>query len=262
MKEGELWGYGTSDTPFWFVPVRVHKVEDKYVVGSYLDDDGVEYPRKRILRRNLRVLWDDRWEFLQAARIRKADLNAEDDAATFVFEELIPDEIASLEYGTTRMTIEDPEALSLLTGIPADKLASTSMDCYQIARAAMAARPDAALRKLGHEERATRLETVLRAQNSDAWSYYSDERRMETLVLEAGRLTERRNSVLRAWAGEDAVNVMAENTILRLELLAARMAAAEAVEALEKEVRTVRGKRLAAELRRRLSEGPASGTLV
>jgi regulator of replication initiation timing len=74
--------------------------------------------------------------------------------------------------------------------------------------------------------------------------------------LEAGRLTERRNSVLRMWAGQEAVNLIAENTTLRLELLTARMVAAEAVERLEQEARTVRRKRLAAELRKRIGKEP------
>jgi hypothetical protein len=253
MEAGEIWAYGTSETPYWFRAFRVHKVEEGRVVGSFLDDDGVEEKRKKVYRSYLRVLWDDRWEYLQAARIRKADYEAEDDAATVVFDELIPDDIASLEFGTTRMTIDDAEALAALSGLTVDRLNSDSIDCYQVARAVMAAHPDGVLRRLGHEERALHLETVLKAKNSDAWWYYSDERRMETAALEAGRRTERRDSVLRMWAGQEAVDVAAENRRLRVELLAIRMVVADAIDALERDTKTVRAKRHAAILRERLS---------
>ena len=253
MIVGETWAYGTSDTPYYFLQVKVIKIEEKHVVVASVDEDGVEGHRTRIPRRNLRVLWDDRWEFLRDARIEKADREAEDDAATYVFDELIPADDAWFYRGS--LSVDRVEEVAKITGLTVEQLSSSSMDGYQVARAAVALHPNDVLRKLDREEHADRWRSVREAMNSDHnWWYMSDSERIERIVAESGRLTERRNAVLRMWAGEPAMDLLKQNSDLRLELLTARQVATSAIDALSSMARAKKAVQFAESLRAQLGE--------
>lgn len=249
MEIGELWAYGSSDT-WLFSAVKILKIEEKRVLVAYVDADGVEGMRKRVMPRFLRVLWEDQQEFRTAARIREADLYAEADAALFIFEHFISPDAASSFYRRESLTIDDPDALSEMCGLSVDAINSPYIDRYMIARAAAGVHSDGLLRKVDEEERSDYYAVLLDAENgSYGWSYMTDdEPRLQLIAQEAGRLTLRRNAVLRMWAGQPAVDRALENDQLRVELLRTGMVARRAVKTLEDTARTQRDRRLAAEL--------------
>lgn len=257
MQEGEIWAYGTSDTPFWFQQVRVLKVEERRVLVAFLGEYQVERWKAWKSPRNLRVLWEDRHEFLKAARIRRADSSAEFDAAEFVFSQLVSGEIASIRNERTgEVFVNHVEQLASLTGLSVEQLSSPNLDCYVIAKSAMAVQPDLVLRAIEEGERDDRYEAIRDAMNSEnEWWYMQQPEALERLALDVGRLTQRRNATLRAWAGEAAVDTARENAQLHVELLSTRLVARKALDTLTEIARTLKVRRLIAELENQLSPG-------
>jgi hypothetical protein len=80
MNKDELWAYGATDTGYYY-RVKILRVEDTRVLVGFVDEDGVEYQRKKAMPHFLRAPWDDAQEFRHAPIIREADGYAEQDAA-------------------------------------------------------------------------------------------------------------------------------------------------------------------------------------
>jgi hypothetical protein len=254
MEVGEHWAYGTSDTPWYFIEARVLRIDNNQISVAFLDDEGIESWRRKVPRRFLRARWDDRWDYLREARIRRADSNAEDDAADLVFERYIPWEVAEISsHVRFEVTIHEPDQLSAITAMSRSELSRPHLDFFAVARSAAANHSDDLLRYIDTEERADRHEAVTAAMNSnDQWWYMAAEERLEQVALNVGRLTQRRNSVLRTWVGKAAVDRAAENDRLRFELLNARLLARLAIDGLREAARTKRAERLAVQLDSRL----------
>lgn len=138
--------------------------------------------------------------------------------------------------------------------MPEAVLSDDIMDGYRIARAVAVRYPDGLLRSIEYEERDERTAAVSDALNgADSWWYMNEPQKLEALALDAGRLTMRRNAVLRAWAGETAVDRARENAELRVELATARHIAQRAVDALADAARSKRARTLAATLQSELT---------
>lgn len=250
MEVGEHWAYATSDTPFWFLEARIIRLDGSYAVVVFIDEDGVEGRPFRKPVRNLRAPWENWWEFLQNARIRKADDNAEFDAVQLVFERFIGLDIATAWDRSNDIDVFEPAKFSELTGVSLAAIETGDLDRYTVARDVAAMHADELAQIVTEDERSAIREATVRARNSAVdWVYvYDDAEIRERIALEAGRLTRRRNSVLRAWAGQAAVDLARDNENLRIELLRVRVAAHRAVDALASEARTKRIERLALEL--------------
>jgi hypothetical protein len=247
MKVGEHWGYGTSDAPLWFNEVEVKRIDGNQVVVTFFDDDGVESKLYRKPARNLRVLWDDSWEFLQEARIRQADEHAEFDAVDCVFEWFISWDIArTVGRRSNDVEIRNPRAFSEITGISLVVVQSGEADCYQSARFTAERNADRLLQIVDNEERSELYAALQNAMNEAYdWPYLDLSDSKDRLAEEAGRRTRKRNSVLRTWAGQPAIDRARENTQLRRELLRTQMIAIQAIRALSGAARTKGVERLA-----------------
>jgi hypothetical protein len=252
MEVGEHWAYGTSDTPFWFLEARIIRIDGNQAVVAFIDEDGVEGGRFRKPIRNLRCRWEDQWEFLQEARIRKADSEAEFDAVEFVFQHLIGWDIATAAGSRSNdVHVYAPDEFTAVTGIPIDVVDAGDLDCYYVARLTAERHSDKLLQHLDAEECGDFYSALRKAvERQYDWSYMVDPKDANNRIAdEAGRLTQRRNSVLRTWAGEASVDRARENKKLRRDLLQTGIVARRAIDALANESRTVRAERLVIELR-------------
>lgn len=248
MDVGEHWAYGSSDTPSYFMHVKILRIEGNNVLVAVIDEDGVETWRKRVHARFLRCPWGDLYEFRREAQWRKSERDAEIDAAEWIFENFIGWEIAHVGrvHGDFSVAEGAMAAFQQCTGLDKEALERPTTDAYFVARAVAGAKGDQVIRRLEDEEQGEMRAALAELDASrDHLPHLSDTDRLQKAANEAGRLTRRRNAVLREWAGADALAVVAENRRLRVELLGLYSALEQVLPAISEELLARRTKRAA-----------------
>ena len=257
MEVGEEWAYAGSDNTYNISRVQIIRLDGNRASVAYLDADGVPGYKRSVLTRNLRVLWDDHWDYFHRARVLRADETAEVDAVTFVLDALVPYDVARLyDYRTGDLIIEEPEAMSELCALKADDLSADVVDGFKVARALVEKNAQEILFQLDEEERRDLYEAMRAEETAEYyWSYMVDDaERRERLVQRAGRMTRRRNAVIRTWAGEQEEQTAKLVQRLRLDVVETRAAAQRALSELKATAKSQRANRIVEELEKFLAD--------
>jgi len=274
MDVGEPWAYrARSQDPL--VEVRVLRIgtnRPPRVLVRFLDD-SFEGKEEWVSPARLKVLWtsveefrarEQRWEAVAAdGPGRDAP---EEYAASAVFDNLVPREVATLGYNARAgvSLIHDTQRLGELLGLDPADFESSPMAFREddalvvpwattelIVRAAAERDPDPILRQVETEEAEYRHKTIHGEQYQSARDEQLRHLEAEWFVQQ---LDESHNrpcwQLLRAWCGQQAIDRHEELVELRHEVARVGRIAEQAIAVLRKAGRTADADRLARELGR------------
>jgi hypothetical protein len=261
MEVGEEWAHATSDTSISVHRARILKIDGNRTSVEFLDSDDVPTHRKIVRRHFLKVRWDDAWDYFHRARVREADEYAEFEAVDFVFRVAVPWQIAYVSSTrTAQIKVEDADALSAICGLPLEEIEVPEVDQFKVARAIATIHAHEILYRLNEDEKYDLYDAMRKYEITEPhWMYISDDaERRERMVDISERMTRRRNSVIRTWAGEEAAQTVNMIERLRHDVVATRTVARKALDALAYNAKTKGAIKYVEDLERALPDLPAT----